>query len=196
MSKGCMEELRNILGLNKREMFDVIDSDGQKIPLGPYYFDDNNLILDKDGNTIGTHVLWELLLGTYNIEREPYKPREGDMYWTVNINGGIDFFYFHCNDETDLMRLYIMIKLNVVSKREYEVIIDDEKCNEENILKLYSEIFCDVYDYNDLAEAEIERYEVDEDDTLKEDYIKIEQVYDEVYVENCEDGWIEEELNV
>lgn len=107
MSKGCMEELRNILGLNKREMFDVIDSDGQKIPLGPYYFDDNNLILDKDGNTIGTHVLWELLLGTYNIEREPYKPREGDMYWTVNINGDIDFFYFHCNDETDLMRLYM-----------------------------------------------------------------------------------------
>lgn len=85
-----------------------------------------------------------------------------------------------------------MIKLNVVSKREYEVIIDDEKCNEENILKLYSEVFCDVFDYNDLAEAEIERYEVDEDDTLKEDYIKIEQVYGEVYVENCEDGWIED----
>lgn len=85
-----------------------------------------------------------------------------------------------------------MIKLNVVSKREYEVIIDDEKCNEENILKLYSEAFCDVFDFNDLAEAEIERYEVDEDDTLKEDYIKIEQVYDEVYVENYEDGWIED----
>jgi hypothetical protein len=102
-----MEELRNVLGLNKREMFDVMDSDGQKISLGPYYFDDNNLILDKYGNTIGTHVLWELLLGTYNIEREPYKPREGDMYWTVNINGGIDFFYFHCNNEIDLMRLYM-----------------------------------------------------------------------------------------
>lgn len=106
MSKGCMEELRNILGLNKREMFDVIDLDGQKIPLGPYYFDDNNLILDKDGNTIGTHVLWELLLGAYNIEREPYKPREGDIYWTVNINGGIDWFYFHYSNEIDLMRLY------------------------------------------------------------------------------------------
>lgn len=86
-----------------------------------------------------------------------------------------------------------MIKLNVVYRREYKVTINDEKCNEEDILKLYSEAFCDVFDYNDLAEAEVRRYEVDEDDTLKEDYIEIEQVYDEVYVENYEDGWIEEE---
>lgn len=107
MSKGYMEELRNILGLNKREMFDVVDSDGQKIPFGSYYFDDNNLILNEDGDTIGTHTLWELLHGTYNIEREPYKPREGDIYWTVNINGGIDWFYFHYSNNIDLMRLYM-----------------------------------------------------------------------------------------
>lgn len=91
-----------------------------------------------------------------------------------------------------------MITLNVVSQRNYRVIIDDEEIakafsGDKTIFDAYSEVYEDVFDWNDLAESQIRCHENAPDDELNSSYLRIEEDYSEVYVENEEDGWIEEE---
>lgn len=91
-----------------------------------------------------------------------------------------------------------MITLNVVSQRNYRVIINDEEITkafsgDKTIFDAYSEVYEDVFDWNDLAESQIRCHENAPDDELNGPYLRIEEDYSEVYVENEEDGWIEEE---
>lgn len=86
-----------------------------------------------------------------------------------------------------------MIELNVVSRREYKVRFNEEKISRERVLEYYSEAYRNVFDYNDLAEAEVEAYELDNCNILPQDLMKLEEVYSEVYVENEEDGWIDDD---
>ena len=76
-----MKELAGIFGLEIGEEFNIVY--GEKYSeYNPYTFTEEGLI-DKDGDE--TPILTSLLRGVYTIEKLPFKPKEGERYYTLGL---------------------------------------------------------------------------------------------------------------
>lgn len=85
----------DILGLywddekNESEKFKIIN-DNEPLA-GKYKITQNGCVKDMRGLTKDIYFLKYLLNGGFEIERIPWKPKEGEKYYLVNENGDITF---------------------------------------------------------------------------------------------------------
>ena len=77
-----MKELAMIFGLELGEEFNIKYNNGAYVEFTPHRFTEEGLI-DKDGD--GTHILSRLLQGDYTIEKLPFRPEEGQRYYTIGL---------------------------------------------------------------------------------------------------------------
>ena len=81
-----MPEVLKMLGVEVNERFNIKNS-----AFNPNYFDEDYCIKDKDGDKVNsTYYIEKLLNGKDEIEKLPWKPKEGDRYYFIGSNGLID----------------------------------------------------------------------------------------------------------
>ena len=74
-----MKELAGIFGLELGEEFTI---NGRSSEYYPYVFTEDGLV-DKDGD--GVPIPIDLLRGVYTIEKLPFRPEEGQRYYTFGL---------------------------------------------------------------------------------------------------------------
>ena len=77
-----MKELAGLFGLELDEKFNICH-DGKYSEYNPYVFTEDGLV-DKDGD--GTAIPTNLLRGVYTIEKLPFRPEEGQRYYTLGLS--------------------------------------------------------------------------------------------------------------
>lgn len=93
MEKNYMPEVANMLGVEIGEPFDVFDEDGEIKGCGPYRFTDETIVnCDDEGAPIW--LLHYLLCGKNTIQKRPWRPKEGELYWLVTVGGLLKYDYF------------------------------------------------------------------------------------------------------
>lgn len=93
MSRNCMPEVAKMLGVEIEEPFDVFDEDGEIKGCGPYRFTDETIVnCDDEGAPIW--LLHYLLCGKNTIQKHPWRPKEGELYWLVTVGGLLKYDYF------------------------------------------------------------------------------------------------------
>lgn len=94
MSKNYMPEVARILGVEIGEEFDLIYETGQKSDWGPYKITRDGLV-DKSGNwTLNETAILNLLKGNYTFQKRPWRPKEGELFWTINGKGNVEKYHF------------------------------------------------------------------------------------------------------
>ena len=108
-----MKELAGIFGLEIGEEFNMGDS-GKYSEYNPYVFTEEGLI-DKDGDGIPIPI--NLLRGVYTIEKLPFVPKEGQLYYT--FGSGLTVISRHWSRSNYNMERKL---LGIVFKTEHEAI--------------------------------------------------------------------------
>ena len=80
-----MENVVNLLGVEFKEEFNVIDGCEVYLGYNPHHFTRYGLI-DKDGDD-ANHILPKLIRGDYTIEKMPFTPKDGEEYYTYYFSG-------------------------------------------------------------------------------------------------------------
>lgn len=96
MGKNYMPEVARMLGVEIDEEFDLLNEGGEVIDYSPYKFT-SKVIVDCYDAEINSSVFFELLIGKYTIQKRPWRPKEGDVYWFIDADGFADWGYF-CKD--------------------------------------------------------------------------------------------------
>ena len=104
MGKNYMPEVARMLGVEIGEEFDVIYETGQKSDWGPYKITRDGLV-DESGNwTLNETAIFNLLKGNYSLQKRPWRPKKGELFWTINGQGNVVKYHF-LNDMCDLALL-------------------------------------------------------------------------------------------
>lgn len=104
MGKNYMPEVARMLGVEIGEEFDVIYETGQKSDWGPYKITRDGLV-DESGNwTLNETAIFNLLKGNYSLQKRPWRPKKGELFWTINGKGNVEKYHF-LNDMCDLALL-------------------------------------------------------------------------------------------
>ena len=79
-----MPEVLKMLGVEVGEKFNInplIDS--------PYHFDEDYILVNKNGHNVDDDKVVQILIltGVLEIEKLPWKPKDGENYWCVIANG-------------------------------------------------------------------------------------------------------------
>ena len=92
MSKNYMPEVARMLGVEIGEPFDIL-VDGREINcLAPYEFEEEDFY-NAEGDQ-ASEVLYGLLTGLATIQKRPWRPKEGELFWTINGKGNVEKYHF------------------------------------------------------------------------------------------------------
>lgn len=103
MGKNYMPEIAQMLGVEIGEEFEILLETGGALDVGPYKFT-SKTILDRDGEEIDGFLVIDLLNGIGTIQKRPWRPRVGELFWTINGKGDAEQYHF-TNDVRDLALL-------------------------------------------------------------------------------------------
>lgn len=87
-----MPEVAKMLGVEIGEEFDAFNNEMEKLGHGPYKIIDN-AIVDYVGCKT-KNLLYGLLTGEYTLQKRPWRPKEGELYWLVTVGGLLKYDYF------------------------------------------------------------------------------------------------------
>ncbi len=104
MGKNYMPEVARMLGVEIGEPFDAIVENGITSPCGPFYFDENWKIRDNNDGIVPYWFLEKILIGEYSLQKRPWRPKNGELFWTINGKGDVEKYHF-LNDMYDLALL-------------------------------------------------------------------------------------------
>lgn len=92
-----MAEVAKMLGVELGEKFKIINSQTfELISCHDYYFSDKDIQIDAEGHGCsGEYLLIHLIYGDFIIKRKPWKPKNGESYYTVEVDGHILESKFH-----------------------------------------------------------------------------------------------------
>ena len=104
MNKNYMQEIAKMLGVEFEEKFYIRDENnirtsGNRDSI--YHFDEDGFF--DENNEQRLYMLYCLLTGDCTIEKMPWKPKNNDIYWYINIDGDLYRTMFLCDNEYDLM---------------------------------------------------------------------------------------------
>lgn len=101
MGKNYMPEVAKMLGVEIGEEFDMIVG---KALSGPFRFTEFDVV-DREGWSIPLDRFHKLLVGEHAIKKRPWRPKEGEKYLFVNLDGDVYQSPFHKDNANDLARL-------------------------------------------------------------------------------------------
>ena len=80
-----MKEIAMIFGLEIGEEFNIKNNNnGDYLQYSPYKFTEEDLV-DKDGHSSPSWIISGLIRGKYTIEKLPFRPEEGQRYYTFGL---------------------------------------------------------------------------------------------------------------
>ena len=80
-----MPKVLEMLGVEVGEKFNIKPLIGN-----PYHFDEDCILVNKNGLNVDDDKIIQILTGTYEIEKLPWKPKDGREYYTILSTGIID----------------------------------------------------------------------------------------------------------
>ena len=93
-----LKEVAKLLCCELGEEFNVIYNDGKYSKYNPFKFTETSLV-DKDGDDTDIGLL-HLITGEYKIEKIPFVPKMGEIYWTYYNSQEIYIETYCWNDST------------------------------------------------------------------------------------------------
>jgi len=82
-------EIAKMLGVEIGEEFNIL-SNNFNLAFGPWKLVENNLVnSQKDSNNA---IIGHLITGRYTIQKLPWKPKHGDIFYYVNELGNIEWY--------------------------------------------------------------------------------------------------------
>ena len=78
---NCMPEVLKMLGVEVNELFNIKGGE-----CNPYLFDEEHNLLDAE-YYVRNGLIRGLIIGSLEIEKLPWKPKDGENYWCVIANG-------------------------------------------------------------------------------------------------------------
>lgn len=115
-----IEKIAEMLGVKLEEVFTVKDS---KKAVGKYKFTLERGLVDVVLNIEAISVLWCLLIGECTIEKEPFIPKYGEIYYCVNWDEHIMETYCQKGFLIDILR----VKLGNCYRTQEEAEADRQK---------------------------------------------------------------------
>lgn len=111
-----LKEAAKLLGCEVGEEFNIIYNTGKYSVRNPFKFSETAL-LDKFGDVFSEYIGW-LITGEYKIEKIPFMPKVGELYWTLICFGSqiTIMQYIWRSDYSDIERKI----LGVVFRTEQE----------------------------------------------------------------------------
>lgn len=103
MSKNYIPEVAKMLGVEIGEEFDVLFENGLDAEYNPYKFTDTEMV-DCDGDE-SSFTMLDLLTGEYTLQKRPWRPKDDNEYWFVELDGDVQYSYFYKDNESDLASL-------------------------------------------------------------------------------------------
>ena len=79
-----MPKVLEMLGVEVGEKFNIKPLIGN-----PYHFDEDCILVNKNGHNVDDDKIIQILTGAYEIEKLPWKPKEDDEYYIVCENENI-----------------------------------------------------------------------------------------------------------
>lgn len=95
MGKNYMPEVARMLGVEIGEPFDAMVENGITSPCGPFYFDENWKIRDNNDGIVPYWFLEKILIGEYSLQKRPWRPKNGEWFWTVDGKGNVEKYHFN-----------------------------------------------------------------------------------------------------
>ena len=80
-----MPKVLEMLGVEVGEKFNIKPLIGN-----PYHFDEDCILVNKNGHDVDDDKIIQILTGAYEIERLPWKPKDGEFYHCVLNDGRVD----------------------------------------------------------------------------------------------------------
>lgn len=78
-----IKEVAKVLGYEVGEEFNIIFGNGEYSEYNPFKFTETSLV-DKDGEVVNNHIGC-IITGYYTTEKIPFKPKHGELYWSIDI---------------------------------------------------------------------------------------------------------------
>ena len=97
--------IREALGLQEHEEFNLKNDRNVVFP-DKFRFTDSTLQIKEGERWVEAHsMMFKLLFkGEYEVAKLPFKPKEGEKYYWVQINKKIGYGYFYAEYQNDCMR--------------------------------------------------------------------------------------------
>lgn len=92
MSMNYMADVAKLLGVELGEEFNLVDKDGKPAAYNPFHIEAGG-VMDCYGDNI-PHHLESLLIGTFEIVKKPWKPKEKEIYYSICMDGSIEMTEF------------------------------------------------------------------------------------------------------
>ena len=126
--------IREALGLEIEEEFELLKSDGTPYNL-KYRFTDNDKLQWFNPGTGCWHsdssiTLQKIIYGRGTIKKQPFKPKEGELYYFISLDNGDAMGSFYCSGMSHH-------KLRVKSGNCYYTREEAEKHADEWMTKVY-----------------------------------------------------------
>ena len=103
MNKNYMSKVAEMLGVELGEEFNLVDKDGKPSAYNPYHIEEGGFIDCTGDDDAG--FLAALLTGDFEIVRKPWKPKDGDEYYYIDVFGHAIKISYVRNDNSDCMKL-------------------------------------------------------------------------------------------
>lgn len=88
-----ISKVAEMLGVEIGEKFNIILANGNMSSYNPYEFKEDGLF-DKEGDNSLSET-GNLLIGKHSIERIPFKPKDNERYYYVDVDECIEYDYFY-----------------------------------------------------------------------------------------------------
>ena len=93
MGKNYMPEVARMLGVEIGEEFDVLFQNGCRSAYNPYRITADEIV-DCAGNGAAYNIFIGLLNGECTPKKRPWRPKEGELFWTINGKGDVEKYHF------------------------------------------------------------------------------------------------------
>lgn len=122
MAKNLMPEIMKMLGVEYDEKFQLDPYGTESAKGNLFYFNENNglLMVYPDGVSCDANgLVYGILCGYYKIVKLPWKPKQGEEYWTIHFITNVKpnvICYPWVGDKADFANL----RLNMVYRTKAE----------------------------------------------------------------------------
>lgn len=87
MGKNYMLEVAKMLGVEIGEKFNIVGNDGDSIEFSPYKITEEKFVNNMGVKCPSTFTA--LLCGNYTLQKRPWRPKDDDEYWFVELDGDV-----------------------------------------------------------------------------------------------------------
>lgn len=118
MAKNIMPDIAKLLGVEINENFEIRVT-GETKTCGTLCVTDNNIVRHLNNDiwiSFNTDAIYDLFNGSLEVVRKPFRPKQGQRYWTYSSNKWKVVYFSWCDTVED----YVLLKTGCVFRTKEE----------------------------------------------------------------------------